>query len=617
MLPTSYQACQRILAQGWNTWNTRNVLSHVLLPAGLAINLALKEYRSGFILLEPLIGRRQDGDERIRPGLRSYDGSYTELELTWRDIVLRIETGLDDHDNFVALITPLRNQMRPASLILHAGFLWNRPGHITLSDNHLVAEWPQGHTPIFSTATPTHDPQVPLLVPYLALPLTAPLGVSSSRPVSLEEIQNILRRQRQRCLAAHAAYGALADAHAAMQSCLAWNTIFDPANLRVISPVSRRWNSYNGGWVLFCWDTYFAAYMAALDNPPLACANAVEITREKTPAGFVPNTSNAHGFKTLDRSQPPVGSMIVRELFRLHRQTWLLQLLFDDLLTWNRWWMRARLVNGLLTWGSNPYPPRLDNEWETKGVGSTFGAALESGLDNSPMYDDIPVDPLSHCLHLHDVGLNSLYLLDCECLADLAHILGRSPEAHELRARAETFRHRIQSLWCPEHALFLNRRTDSGQFVLRISPTNFYPLLAGAATPEQADLMLTRHFYNLNEFWGQWVLPSIARNDPAFPEQHYWRGRIWPPMNFLVYLGLRRYHLRHACADLAQKSLALLLNEWQQHGHVHENYSAITGQGCDYDYSDAFYHWGGLLALIALIEAGHLPGPEQPLDTTP
>jgi len=33
------------------------------------------------------------------------------------------------------------------------------------------------------------------------------------------------------------------------------------------------------------------------------------------------------------------------------------------------------------------------------------------------------------------------------------------------------------------------------------------------------------------------VIPSIAIDDPAFPDQDYWRGRIWGPMNYLVYLA--------------------------------------------------------------------------------
>jgi glycogen debranching enzyme len=114
--------------------------------------------------------------------------------------------------------------------------------------------------------------------------------------------------------------------------------------------------------------------------------------------------------------------------------------------------------------------------------------------------------------------------------------------------------------------------------------------------------MIEEHFDNPAEFAGEWILPSCARNDPAYPEQEYWRGRIWAPMNFLVYLGLRRYDLPAARAALARKSEALLLQEWREHGHVHENYCAHTGHGCNVERSDAFYHWGGLLGLIALME---------------
>ena len=114
--------------------------------------------------------------------------------------------------------------------------------------------------------------------------------------------------------------------------------------------------------------------------------------------------------------------------------------------------------------------------------------------------------------------------------------------------------------------------------------------------------MIDEHFFNPEEFWGDWILPSIARNDPAYPEQNYWCGRIWAPMNFLVYLGLCNYDLGKARAALVEKSTALLLKEWRERGHVHENYCADTGEGCGKTNSDSFYHWGGLLGLIAILD---------------
>ena len=81
--------------------------------------------------------------------------------------------------------------------------------------------------------------------------------------------------------------------------------------------------------------------------------------------------------------------------------------------------------------------------------------------------------------------------------------------------------------------------------------------------------MLTRHLLNPDEFWGDRVLPSIAHNDSAFPDQTYWRGRIWGPMNYLVYLGLRHYKTalaEQARRDLATKSTVIFLGGMEEQG---------------------------------------------------
>ena len=101
---------------------------------------------------------------------------------------------------------------------------------------------------------------------------------------------------------------------------------------------------------------------------------------------------------------------------------------------------------------------------------------------------------------------------------------------------------------------------------------------------------------------GEWVIPSIARNDPAFHDQNYWRGRIWEPMNYLVYLGLLNYQDDAARSAFAQKSYDLFLKEWREKGHVHENYNALIGTGDDVSTSDRFYHWGALLGYVEYLE---------------
>jgi glycogen debranching enzyme len=235
-------------------------------------------------------------------------------------------------------------------------------------------------------------------------------------------------------------------------------------------------------------------------------------------------------------------------------------------------------------------------------------------MDDSPMYDGIPFDPGTGRFRIQDVGLNGLYVADCRALADIADVIGRNAEAAELRLRAGRFSREMEALWSPSAGLYLNRRTDTGAASPRISPTMFYPLIGRVPAPERAAEMVEQHLMNPREFGGRYGLPSIARDDPAFPRQHYWKGAVWPPLNFLVYLGLRNYDLPAARRDLAKKSMAIFIGEWKRKGFISENYSALTGTGdAPHLTSTPFYAWGVLMGLMSFIEEGQMPPPEAPI----
>ena len=77
-------------------------------------------------------------------------------------------------------------------------------------------------------------------------------------------------------------------------------------------------------------------------------------------------------------------------------------------------------------------------------------------------------------------------------------------------------------------------------------------------------------------------------------------------MNFLVYMGMRNYHLPQARKDLIDKSKELLMQNWKKDGSVFENYNSVTGEGGDVGSADGFYHWGALLTFIEFIEKGEM-----------
>lgn len=606
----AYRALQARLGRGWNTWDTNSVTSEVLLPEGLAIRLVVRHntaLNSDAQLDDALIGRREAGAEQVFPGPHSWDGSYTSLRLTWRGTSMRVQTA-HDGDDLVMLVTPEEASAKesvPATVGFEVGYLWNRPGSTAWSGDHLEAVSAGGVVPIYMDGAGAGGAErgaapMALYGPYFSAALTRPLGLSTGRRRSLEEIRAVLERQEaayRRSIAEPAATSVVQDE---IETTLGWDTIYDPENERVISPVSRIWSVNWGGYVLFDWDTFFAGSLAAVGDKDLAYANVVEILREETPEGFVPNYARAGGWKSTDRSEPPVGAITVLGLYERFHDRWLLEQTFAALMRWSRWWAAHRNVDGYLVWGSDPLaaPVDPDDGWR----GTREGAILESGLDNSPMYDGAGFDAATHRLLMGDVGLMSLYIADCDALAQIAEVLGKAAEAKELRGRAALYRAKVATMWDEKEGIFLNRDLATGKPSLRMSPTNFYPLLARAASAEQAHRMIEEHLLNPKEFWGRWVIPSIARDDPAFKDQDYWRGRIWGPMNYLVYLGLRNYDVPEVRRELAQRSLELVQKEWREKGHLHENYNALTGEGDDVKNSDAFYHWGALLGLIEWTE---------------
>lgn len=614
-----YAAVQRRLAKGWNTWDVQSVTTHVLLPDGLAIHIGLEHNTTELVdsfLANALIGRLARGAEQVVPGPHAWDGSYTELQLSWRHAALRIESAHDGND-LVLLATPLPSQPNtalPPTLVFSVDYLWNKPGTVKRSANSIEAAGPTHTIEIYCTpganrSCGEQDRNIPVSAPYFAVDFPAPVGVSTGKPRTLAQIQSIVARARQAYESKVTGQGKVAPMFDAIETTIGWDTIYDPELRRVVTPVSRGWCAGWGGDVLFEWDTFFAATLAGVGSRDLAYANAMEALNGETPAGFVPNYARSGGWKSFDRSEPPVGAITVLGLYRKFHDRWFIEDAFGPLMRWNRWWAQHRDIDGYLTWGSDGEnrPANLDD----KSSGTRTGAILESGLDNSPMYDHVTYNDKTHQLEFADVGLISLYIADCDALAQMATILGKTKEAEELAQRSRRYRASLETLWDPRTGLFLNKDLHTGESSYQLSPTNFYPLLAKAATPEQARRMIDEHLLNSAEFWGKWVIPSIARNDPAFQDQRYWRGRIWGPMNYLVYLGLRNYADPDVTAQFAQKSWDLFDQEWTANRHVHENYNAITGMGDDVQSSDRFYHWGALLALIEYTEVTQPPAPRR------
>ncbi|WP_419949464.1 MGH1-like glycoside hydrolase domain-containing protein [Candidatus Palauibacter sp.] len=423
---------------------------------------------------------------------------------------------------------------------------------------------------------------------------------------------------------------------------LMWTVLLQPETGRLYAPAGRRWifpkpadggtrasgpeadappdvGSGDGGptgtaqerartpddWTVFGWDSFFNALALATASGRLAWDALIAGLESRYANGNVPNWRSRRG-GTPDRSQPPVGSFAALKLHLVRPDAAALAAAWPGLLAWSGWWVadkggrprREGLTPGLLAWGSDtaliPAREQLP-EWEV-GASGHQRAAWESGQDDLPLWDDVEWDPRREVLAMSSVDLCSYRALDLECLSRIARILGHAADADRLEAeRGRLVGTMNEVLWSEDAGLYLDELPTGHS--PRVAASNFLPLIAGVPSARRARRMVDV-LRDPARFWGEWVLPTISRDDPAFDDQQYWRGSIWPPMNYLVLQGLRRYGFDELASELAWKGALMFLADRRRTGFCRENFDARSGRGR----GQRFQSWGPLFALGAIEE---------------
>jgi hypothetical protein len=278
--------------------------------------------------------------------------------------------------------------------------------------------------------------------------------------------------------------------------------------------------------------------------------------------------------------------------------------IYPRLLKAHRWWFSDRgdgqpwrdgNRNGLLELGSN-YPDEIP-------YADRQQVAYFESHDDSPQWWHVArYNEKTQTCELDTVERNCLYAMDAWVLSWMARELGRSQEAAGLDREHAAMAERINRLlWNPEKNCYFNRRwapENGSWFNPQMAPDIFFSLLGNVAASPQYYEGLRKAFYDPNKFAGEWILPTISRDDPMYPRQDYWRGKVWGPINWLVYQGFKMHDWDHEARLLAESSAKMFLKPWREKGECHENFLSTTGEGS----SDPHYTWGALMVLIAVEE---------------
>jgi glycogen debranching enzyme len=222
----------------------------------------------------------------------------------------------------------------------------------------------------------------------------------------------------------------------------------------------------------------------------------------------------------------------------------------------------------------------------------------ETGADDSPMWDNAKYQEERWTMNLNSLSLNCYMAMDAEHLANIAKELGKEKESVLFTNEYNRLKQLVNEKMWDENRGFYYGFYWNGEPNLQKGPGNFLPLLSGIASPGRA-AAIVKKMNDTSLFWGEHVLPTISKDHPAFPDQQYWRGSIWPPSNYFAYQGLKRYQFDSLAHHFALKSTNMFMENYEKKGGAcNENFDTRTGQGQGQKYQS----WGPLFAMLMVEE---------------
>jgi putative isomerase len=299
------------------------------------------------------------------------------------------------------------------------------------------------------------------------------------------------------------------------------------------------------------WDACFHSLAFRHVDPELARDQLRTMLACQLPDGMIPDAvydeavvANIEHPLRAEVTKPPIMAWAALKLHEMDPNPAFLQEIYVPLVRWNGWWFNM-------------------NDDDADGL-AQYNHPYSSGLDDSPLWDyGMPVE---------SPDLNTYLCVQMDSLAAMAEALGMEAEAAMWRRHAAAIARRmIEDFWDEEAGLF--RATRDNQPLPVVTPFNLYPLWTGQLPNHIGDRLIA-HLTHPGEFGGEYVIPSVARNDPHYDPQRMWRGPVWVNINYVFIEALRKVG-KFALADaLLDKTLNLIMSQ----PGIYEYYNADTGE---------------------------------------
>jgi glucosylglycerate hydrolase len=304
--------------------------------------------------------------------------------------------------------------------------------------------------------------------------------------------------------------------------------------------------------------------------------------------------------------QPPVHAIAAWRLAQVGGETLRdhLQALYPRLVAWHRYLVTHRELEGrgLIVvyhpWESMDNSPRFDDALARVEVGNLppytrrDTAQIQDrsqrptdaeydrflwlvNLVKACRYDDSAIQGTLPLL-VKDVFFSGIFAAANQALAQLADWLGIDADRSELDAWTRRFSNAVQQQWDPTERLALDYDVRADAPIRVQTYAGFAPLLVPELATGLCNKLVSELFgprFAGAEGFKLPVIPSTAPHSPGFQRRSYWRGPVWPVMNWLFWWGLRQQGEQGRAEELRQANLRLLMEPTSRFAEYLEPYT--------------------------------------------
>lgn len=376
-------------------------------------------------------------------------------------------------------------------------------------------------------------------------------------------------------------------------------SIFHGKKYNYIAPADRE---YLYQWL---WDTAFHAIVLSHFDTDQAKQEIKNFLKAQREDGFLPHiifwgnkivlqhwaymeSKLSLRPKTTAISQPPALALAVETIYKKDKDRVFLKKVLPQLARFHRWLIKDRDPDG-------------------DGLVSVI-TSYESGMDELPVFQYVLGHRKSGDLkywyyhrkpdilnlvnqfesrqildqdyfNVEELLFNCVFIEASRALSRLFLTIGEKKESSYFAKVAKKAENSLLTkCWDEKDKIFYSLYSKDEKKAKVKTVAGLLPLFLDGLKGNQLEALVNKHLLNPKEFWTEYPVPSVAKNEPYYnPTQGLrmlWRGPTWINTNWFIVKGLRKHGLNKIADEIVQKMLKMIEKEG-----FREYYNPETGQG--------------------------------------